>query len=400
MKVFITDNLPESSLSALQEAGHEVMCSQLRGDALREALRQAQPQVLVVRSTKIDRAMLQASPSLELIVRAGAGYDNIDVASASEQGIFVANCPGKNASAVAELTIGLMVALDRRIPGNVFAARDGKWDKAEFVKARGLHGRTLGVIGLGDIGQAVVRRAQGLRMNIVAWSRSLTASKADALGVVMAPSPEEVAAAADVVTLHVAATPKTRHLAGRALFEAMKPKTLFVNTSRGSVVDEDALRDALEQKDIRAGLDVLEGEPRYKKGPLDWPLAAHPNVYVTHHIGASTQQAQEATAFETVRVITVYAETGHVPNCVNIAAHSEATHILTVRHLDRVGVLAAVLDVVRGANWNVQEMENLVFASADGAACARIRFSGQPTGSVLNQVQRLDHVLAASLITL
>jgi D-3-phosphoglycerate dehydrogenase len=201
------------------------------------------------------------------------------------------------------------------------------------------------------------------------------------------------------VTLHVASTPETHHLADRSFFDAMKPGAFFINTTRGAVVDEEALRWAIEAKNIRAALDVFEGEPAYAEGALDHPLAHHPNVYLTHHIGASTQQAQEATAAEAVRIIILYAETGHVPNCVNLADHSPATHLLTVRHLDKVGVLAAVLDEVRKAHWNIQEMDNLIFAGAQ-AAVARIRFDGAPDEAVVERIARLHDVLAASLIPL
>jgi D-3-phosphoglycerate dehydrogenase len=343
--------------------------------------------------------MMDASPNLELIVRAGAGYDTIDVEAASERGLFVANCPGKNAVAVAELTIALLLAMDRRIADNVQDARAGRWNKATYAKAQGVKGQTLGVIGVGSIGQEVIVRAQALEMRVVAWSRSLTSLQADKLGVERMNSPEAVAQEADIVTLHVASTPETKHLADRAFFEAMKPGALFINTTRGAVVNEDALRWALDEKGIRAALDVFEDEPSYKEGALDKTLAQHPNVYLTHHIGASTQEAQDATAEEAVRIITTYAETGRVPNCVNLAEHSPASHLLTVRHLDRVGVLAAVLDEVRKADWNVQEMENLIFEGAK-AACARIRFDGEPSDAVVDTIAHLDHVLAVSLIAL
>lgn len=400
MTILIADALPQATQEALEAAGHTVFNQpQASGDTLLEALAEEQPQVLVVRSTKVTAEMLDASARLELIVRAGAGYDSIDVEGASARGIFVANCPGKNATAVAELTVGLLLALDRSIPDNVLDARAGHWNKGRYAKAAGIKGRTLGVIGVGSIGEEVIARAKALEMRIIAWSRSLTVEKARALGVEYADSPEAVAAEADVVTLHVASTPETKHLADRAFFEAMKPGAFFINTTRGAVVDEEALQWALEEKKIRAGLDVFEGEPSGKEGDLAHPLAEHASVYITHHIGASTQQAQDATADEAVRVIDTYSETGHVPNCVNMEQHSPATHLLTVRHLDRVGVLAAVLDEVRKANWNVQEMENLVFEGAK-AACARIRFDGDPDDAVVREIEAHDDVMAASLIPL
>ena len=397
-RILIADKLAARAVEALKQAGHQVHFEpSLKGETLIQALAQEKPEILVVRSTRVPAEAMDADPTLELIVRAGAGVDTIDVEGASERGIFVANCPGKNAAAVAELTIGLLVALDRRIPDNVFEIRLGHWNKAEFSKAKGLKGRTLGVIGLGNIGREVVKRAQALGMHVVGWSRSLTDEKAQTLGIERKSNPVEVAAVSDAVSLHVAATPQTRHLANRAFFEAMKYGAYFINTTRSSVVDEEALQWALDEKGIRAGLDVLEGEPQAKEGPFEHPLATHPQVYITHHIGASTEQAAEAIADEAVRVIQSYVETGVVPNVVNLARRSPATHLLTVRHLDKVGVLASVLDEVRKAGWNVQEMENLIFEGAR-AACARIRFAGNPEDGVLKRIETLPDVLAVSLI--
>jgi D-3-phosphoglycerate dehydrogenase len=400
MKILVADKVASSGVDALERLGYEVVFEpKLTGDPLLEALRTEQPQALIVRSTEVTAAMMDVVPALEVIVRAGAGYDTIDVEGASARGIFVANCPGKNSVAVAELTMALLLALDRRIPDNVIDARAGQWNKATYAKAAGIKGRTLGVIGVGSIGRAVIHRARACEMNVVAWSRSLTDAQAEVLGVTRADSPGAVAEASDAVTLHVASTPETKHLADRAFFEAMQPGAFFINTSRGAVVDEEALEWALDEKDVRAGLDVFQGEPSSKQAPLEHPLAGHPSVYLTHHIGASTQQAQDATAAEAVRVIKTYVDTGQVPNCVNMVEQSPATHLLTVRHLDKVGVLAAVLDEVRKADWNVQEMENLIFSGAT-AACARIRFDGEPNDAVVDRVQAHEDVLAVSLIAL
>lgn len=400
MNVFLADKLSASCLEALSSAGHTVVVQPgLKGDALVDALGIEQPQVLVVRSTKVSAAMMDAAPSMELIVRAGAGYDTIDVEAASERGLFVANCPGKNAVAVAELTMGLILALDRFLPDNVLDARAGQWNKDKYARALGLKGRTLGVVGLGNIGQEVVRRAQAFDLRVVGWSRSLTDEQATRLGITRLDSPLDVARQAGIVTLHVASAPDTRGLAGRDFFAAMQPGAWFINTTRSDVVDEAALVQAMDEKGVRAALDVMSDEPPGKEGPFTHPLAVHPNVYMTHHIGASTEQAQEAIAREAVRIVNTYAETGSVPNCVNIARHTPATHQLTVRHLDRVGVLAAVLDVMRKAGWNVQEMENLVFSGAR-AACARIRFDGPLQDEALRRIQAHPDVLAATLIAL
>jgi D-3-phosphoglycerate dehydrogenase len=400
MKILLADKISDSGVEVLRGAGHEVVAlPKARGEELIEALRIERPQVLIVRSTRVTDEMMGASPALELIVRAGAGYDTIDVESASSRGIFVSNCPGRNSDAVAELTIGLMLALDRRIPDNVLDARTGRWNKGAYSSARGIKGATIGIVGLGNIGARVATLAQALGMHVLAWSRSLTDEKAKELGVTRKSSPLEVAADADVVTLHVSASSETRNLADDAFFTAMRSGSIFINTTRASVVDEEALRRAVEEKGIYAGLDVMEGEPAQKEGPFEHPLAAHPNVYFTHHIGASTEQAQEAIAAEAIRIVNVYDESGHVPNCVNIERHSPATHLLTVRHLDKVGVLAAVLDEVRKAEWNVQEMENLIFAGAR-AACARITFNGSPSSEVVRQIEDHPDVLAVSILAL
>jgi D-3-phosphoglycerate dehydrogenase len=399
MKVLVASNVADAGLRDLEGAGHAVTKdASLSGEALAEAMADEAPAVLVVRSTRVTGPIMDANPYLELIVRAGAGYDTIDTSAASDRGIFVANCPGQNSVAVAELTMGLVVALDRGIPGNVMDARAGHWNKKKYAHADGLKGKTLGIVGLGNIGEAVATRAKGFEMDVAAWSRSLTEEGAAARGIARAERPAAVARFADVVSLHVASTPETEHLADRAFFEEMDDGAYFVNTSRAAVVDEEALQWALDEKNLRAALDLVEGEPSEKEATgFEHPLMQHPRCYVTHHIGASTQQAQDATALEAARVTKTFAETGQVPNCVNLAEPSEGAHQLTVRHRDDVGVLAGVLDEVREAGWNIQEMENLIFAGGD-AAVAHIRFDGNPSEEAIADIERHDDVLAVSLL--
>ena len=379
-------------------AGHTVVeDATLKGEALTDALRRHDPEVLVVRSTRVTAADLDAAKSLELIVRAGAGVDTIDVAGASKRGVFVANCPGKNASAVAELAFGLLLSLDRRIPDNVIAARAGRWDKKGFSSARGLRGRTLGLLGLGSIGREVAARAKAFGMDVVAWSRSLTDEAARDLGVRRAETPLDVAQQADGVSVHVASTPETRHLVDQAFLDALREGAFLINTSRADVVDEEAVARAVADRGLRFATDVPGDEPQAKAGAFAHPLAEA--AYITHHVGASTDEATEAIGQEAARVILAYAETGRVENGVNLADQTPATHLLTVRHLDRVGVLAGVLGEMREAGWNVQEMENLVFAGAE-AACARIRFDGHPDDATLDRIRGVDHVLNATVIAL
>ena len=386
MRVLIADKFEQSGQDGLDAAGCEFSYQpDVKDEALVEAIRSYAPDVLVVRSTKVTEAMLEAG-ALKLIVRAGAGYNTIDVAAASRRGVYVSNCPGKNSVAVAELAFALILALDRRVPDNVIQLRAGKWNKKEFSKAKGLLGRTLGLVGTGQIGREMVARARGFGMPVVAWSRSLTDERAAELGVERRAELLDVARDADIVSVHVALKPETRGLIGSDFFGAMKEGAYFVNTARGEVVDQDALRRAMREKNIRAGLDVFASEPAASAGDFTDDIAREPNLYGTHHVGASTDQAQEAIAAETVRIIRTFKETGRVPNVVNLARRTPATHTLVVRHRDRPGVLASVLDRIRAESINVQEMENVVFEGSE-AAVARINLESALPSDVLERLK-------------
>jgi D-3-phosphoglycerate dehydrogenase len=386
MKVLIADKFPEAGRAALVGAGVEVVYDpELNDTALTAAVRSTAADILVVRGTKVNAATLAAG-RLSLVVRAGAGYDTIDVPAASARGIYVSNCPGKNSVAVAELTFALMLALDRRIPANAWDLKAGRWNKAEYSKARGLLGRTLGLVGLGRIGQEVLARARAFGMPVVAWSPSLTPERAASLGVLPKGSPAEVAAACDVLSIHVALTTGTRNLIDRGVLEALRPGSYFINTARAEVVDQAALYDAVRDRGIRAGLDVFAGEPSRGVGTVGDPIFQLDGVIGTHHIGASTEQAQEAIAEETVRIIRESFRTGRVPNVVNLAKKSPATHLLVVHHYDRVGVLSAVFSQLKHAGINVQETENIVFEGA-AAAVARIHLDSAPQQGTLDAMR-------------
>jgi len=398
MRVLIADKFEQSGRDGLDAAGCEFSYQpDVKDDTLVEAIRQYQPDALVVRSTKVTEQMLDAG-ALKLIVRAGAGYNTIDVAAASRRGVYVSNCPGKNSVAVAELALALILALDRRIADNVVALRAGQWNKKEFSKARGLLGRTLGLAGTGQIGQEVATRARAFGMRVVAWSRSLTQERATVLGVERVDDLTTLARESDIVSVHVALKPETRGLINSDFFDAMREGAYFINTSRGEVVDQDALRRAMRERNVRAGLDVFANEPAGGTGEFTDDIAREPNLYGTHHIGASTDQAQEAIAAETVRIIRTFKETGRVPNVVNLARRTPATHTLVVRHRDRPGVLASVLDAIRAASINVQEMENIVFEGAE-AAVARINLDAAPSSDALEQLKASNaDILELSLL--
>jgi len=390
MKVLVADKFEKTGLDGLKAAGCDVLYqADLKDDSLTAAIRDSGADVLVVRSTAVTAPMLEAG-ALSLVVRAGAGYNTIDVATASKRGIYVSNCPGKNAVAVAELAFGLILALDRRIPDNVADLRAGKWNKKEYSQARGLFGRTLGLLGYGNIGQEMARRAHAFGMPIVVWSRRFVTGRADggdaAVPMQIAKTPEEVAARADVLSVHLALGADTRGIVNASVLDSLKPGSYFINTARAEVVDHAALERAVRERQIRVGLDVFAGEPTGATGDFKDPLTSLPNVYGTHHIGASTDQAQEAIAAETVRIIATYKDSGKVPNVVNLAKKTPATHMLVVRHVDRPGVLAHVFKHLRAGNLNVQETENVIFEGAQ-AAVARINLDGAPPADLLTQIQ-------------
>src|SRR6185369_4480724 len=386
MRVLIADKFEQSGRDGLQSLGCDISYQpDLKDDALIAAIRKEAPDVLVVRGTKVTEPMLDAGP-VKLVVRAGAGYNTIDVATASKRGIYVSNCPGKNSIAVAELAFALILAVDRRIADNVIALRRGEWNKKEFSKARGLFGRTLGLIGLGKIGQEMIARAQAFGMPVIAWSRSLTPERAAELGITYKESPKAVAAEADVVSIHLALNNETRNAIDADFFNTMRPGAYFINTARGEVVDQQALAEAMKTRGIRAGLDVYAVEPTASAGEFKDDIVKEDGLYGTHHIGASTDQAQEAIAAETVRIVQQFKETGQVPNVVNLARLTPATHRLVVRHVDRPGVLAGVLDALKSEQINVQEMENIVFDGA-AAAVARINLDNAPSEQILNRIK-------------
>jgi len=387
MKVLIADKFETVGVDGLKDLGCDVVLRpDVKAQELPATIQQVNPKVMIVRSKKVNEAALRAGPGLSLVIRAGAGIDNIDVAAASRLGIFVSNCPGKNSIAVAELILGLLLALDRRIPDQVAELRQGEWRKDEYTKARGLHGRTLGIVGLGQIGREVARRAQSFGMKVVAWSRNLTDDEADRLGIGYCETPLEVARLSDAVSISVAGTAETKNLVNAAFLAAMKPGAYLINTSRGTVVDEAALEQAVRERGLRAGLDVYQNEPPGSSAQFRPGIVAAPGVYGTHHVGASTGQAQVAIAHEVIRIVDGFMRTGVAPHCVNRLAKSSATHVLSVRHRNRPGVLAHVFRLLLDGKVNVEEVENIAYHGAE-AACARIHLASRPSDQALVEIR-------------
>ncbi len=396
MKILIADKFEKIGILGLQGLGAEVVCEpELKEASLRDRIKELEPDVLVVRSTKVTADMLEGS-RLSVVIRAGAGYNTIDVEAANNYGIMVANCPGKNSQAVAELAFGLMLAADRRIPDNVIQLREGKWNKKEFSKARGLMGRTLGLIGMGKISQEMIQRAKAFGMVVIAHSRWMTPDVAAALGIGRAESLEELARQSDFVSVHVSLNPQTRGMLDKQFFGQMKEGAVFINTSRAEVVVQQDLLAALEARNLFAGLDVFDDEPSSGEGAYEGELCGNPRVYCTHHIGASTEQAQEAIADEVVRIVRDYKFSGQVANAVNVAKADSATHLLVVRHLDRVGVLAQVLAVLKDEGVNVQEMENVILGGAR-SAIAQLSLDKEVPANALMGLKMSECIFDATL---
>jgi D-3-phosphoglycerate dehydrogenase / 2-oxoglutarate reductase len=404
MRVLVADKFETSGIEGLKAFECDVTYEPaLEGPALAEAVAKTRAEVLIVRSTAVSKEILN-SGELALIVRAGAGYNTIDVKAASERGIYVSNCPGKNSIAVAELVFGLIIALDRRIPDAANDLRAGAWNKKEYSKAKGLYGRTLGLLGFGNIGQEVARRALGFGMNVIIFDPPWVATGAPvdlpiqvrlqpAAGspggpsVQVAASPTEVAERSDILSVHLASNPTTKGIVNAEVLERLKPGSIFINAARADIVDYAALEKVVREKNIRVGLDVFPKEPEAGTAEFAFGMAKLPGVYGTHHIGASTDQAQEAIAAETVRIVRSYKEKGIVPNVVNLARRSPARYSLVVRHLDKPGVLANIFGRLRDESINVQETENIIFEGAL-AAVARINLDRPPSRQILEKIQQ------------
>ncbi|MDX9923937.1 MAG: phosphoglycerate dehydrogenase [Ignavibacteriaceae bacterium] len=394
MKVLIADKFPDLYVKKLEEAGIDVIYNPKLGENdLPEAAKEVD--CLVVRSTIVNEATIENAQKLNLIVRAGAGVNNIKIAAANKKGIYVANCPGKNSIAVAELALGLMISLDRRIPNNVIDFKNGKWNKGEYSKSEGLFGKTLAIVGYGNIGKEVAKRAQAFGMNIYAKD----ISRIEGYGVKDFEEFDQILPIADIVSLHLPATPQTKNLFNDKMFSMMKDGAILINTSRADIIDEDALIKAVKEKNIRVGLDVFKGEPESKSGEVSSKLMELENVYITHHIGASTEQAQNAVAEETINIILGYTQNGVIAHWVNRAKITDAHYQLVVKHYDKPGVLASILDVLRQGNINIEEVENIIF---DGglAACCTLKLQTAATPEMLSAINKNPNVITYSHVEL
>ena len=394
VKVLITDKFPELYINQLKDMDLEVDYQPKLGEKdLPEAAKDAD--ILVVRSTIVNAETINASRKLNLIIRAGAGVNNINIPAANQKGIYIANCPGMNSIAVAELAVGLMISLDRRIPDNVIDFRNGKWNKGVYSKAEGLFGKTLGIIGVGNIGKEVAKRAIALGMNV--YGKDI--SRIEGVMIKDFSEMSQLLPLCDVVTIHLPATSETKGLFNKEMFGYMKPNSLLINTARADIIDQEAMIEAVKTKNIRIALDVIKNEPEEKSGEIKSPLQELRNVYVTHHIGASTEQAQNAVAAETIRIIKDFISSGVIAHWVNRAKISDAHYQLVVKHFDMPGVLASIMSIIRDKSINIEEIENVIF---DGGvvACCTMKLKTPVTTEMIKQMHDNPNVLSVSHVAI
>jgi D-3-phosphoglycerate dehydrogenase len=394
VKVLIADKFPEMYIKQLQDIDLDVIYSPKLGEAdLPEAA--IDVDILVVRSTVVTAETINTSKNLNLIIRAGSGVNNINIPAANQKGIYVANCPGMNAVAVAELTIGLIISLDRRIPDNVIDFRNGKWNKGEYSKAQGLMGKTLGIIGVGNIGKEVAARARAFGMNVYGKDISRINDKQ----IKDFSEMNQLLPLCDIVTLHLPASPQTKGLFNREMFSYMKHNSLLINTARADLIDEEALIEAIKTKNIRVALDVIKNEPEQKEAQISSPLQSMQNVYVTHHIGASTEQAQNAVAEETVRIIKDYLNSGIIAHWVNRAKIVDSHYQLVIKHYDKPGVLASIMEIIKGHDINIEEIENIIFEGGV-VACCTMKLKSPISTEMIKLMQDNPDVMSVSHIAL
>ena len=395
MRILVACRLPSFALEELRSLGAEIVYEpDLRAEELPD--RVAEVAILVVNATRVSPEVINRASVLQLIVRAGEGVTNIAVEEASTQGVFVTHCPDKVATAVAELALGLMLALDRQLVENALAVRERQWKEDQFGEARGLAGRTLGIVGFGMVGQEIARRAQAFEMDVLAWSPTLTPRQARQYGVQFCNWPRELARKSDIVTVHAPPEADDQVLVDAEFLESMRTGAYLIHVGHPGVVDRGALADVIDQKQFRIACDMFAAEPASNSAGSRSPLLQRPGTICTNHLAAATEQARAAIAAEVVRIVNTFLVSGEVLNCVNLTERSPATWQLVVRVRDQVGVLASILDAIRSDGINAEEITSRVFAGAR-AACCTISLDERPSTEALNAIRALDDVLHLEL---
>jgi len=394
VKILVACELPQSALDELAPLASE-LCYRpnLTAYQLRDCL--ADVGILVVGAVRVSPEAIAAGRALQMIVHAGCGPGEIAVERASTAGVFVTHCPDQHAQAVAELTLGLILALDRRIVENTIALKDGRWIRSELADARGLAGRTIGIMGYGAIGRSVARLAQAFQMRVLTWSPRLMPPDMPEPLVEACSRPRDLARQSDVVTLH-ADESEPELIVDAAFLEAMGDGAYLVSLGPLAAVDEEALFRAVERGRLRLALDVSGPRAGADSTRFRCRLCDLPGVIGTQHMGALTEQARQATAREVVRIVRSFVVCGEVLNCLNLCERSPATWQLVLRVRDQMGVMAAVMDAIRADGVNAQEITSKVFTGAKAVWCA-IALDERPSAEALASIRNLPDVLHLEL---
>jgi D-3-phosphoglycerate dehydrogenase len=393
MKIVVACELPDPALDELRTLTPDVhYLPQASPSELRDSL--ADAGILIVGTTRVSPELITRAPVLQMIVHAGSGPGDVAVEDASAAGVFVTHCPDKDAEAIAELTLGLILALDRRIVSNTVALRENRWTRGESTDARGLYNRTLGILGYGAVGRLVAQRALAFGMRVRAWSPEPVDTPPE-FNIEFCNWPRELARDCDVIAVLPAGDPNEL-LVDAAFLQSMPDGAYLVHVGHPGAVDEAALARAVEQRHLRVALDVCSSEPAGDTGRFRWRFGDLVNVIGTQHIGSLTAQARQATADEVVHIVRSFVVSGEVLNCLNLCDRSPATWQLVLRGRDQVGVMAAILDAIRADGINAQEMASRVFTGAKAAWCV-IALEERPSTEALESIRALPDVLHLEL---
>lgn len=394
MKTLVACELPADTIEQLRALAVDVVYApRATPQELRDQL--ADASLLIVGGARISGEMIDRARTLQMIVHAGCGPGEIAVDHASARAVFVTHCPDKHAEAVAELALGLVLALDRRIVEHTIALRDGRWTRSDAALARGLAGRTLGILGYGPTGRLLAHRARAFDMRVVAWSPRLPSEAAPDEDVEYCNWPRELARQSDIVAV-LAAEPDSELLVDREFLNNMSDGASLVHLGAPGAVDDTALATAIEARQLRVALDVFPSEPAGDTARFRSRLLELPGVIGTPHIAAVTEQARRATADEVVRIVRTFIVSGEVVNCLNLAERSPATWQLVLRLRDQVGVMAAILDAIRADGINAQEITARVFTGAR-AVWAAIALDERPSTEALDNIRALAQVMHLEL---
>ena len=402
MRVLFADAVGESTVTELEARGHTcVVDAGLKAADLPSSLDGFD--ALVVRSTKVGREVFENADRLALVIRAGAGTNTIDTGAAAARGVLVANLPGRNAVAVAELTMGLLLAVDRRIVDGTVDLRAGRWNKKAYGAARGLLGSTMGILGLGSIGLEVAQRARAFGMDVLALAKpdrsEHVRARAEDLHIGMAESLSELLPACDVVSLHLPSGPDTAGLVDRSFLGRMRPRVHPAEHLAGRPRRRGrAARGARRARTSAPGWTCTPTSPGPGRpsGPPGSPSTRGWSAPTTS--GRRPSRPRTPSPPGVVEVIDAFVQ-GETPNCVNLTPSRIGSATLTVRHLDRVGVLAHVLDRLSRDRLNVEHMQNRVFRGGD-AAVATIDVAGPLSDDLLADLGALPDVFGVSATTI